>query len=116
MILYLKAATSVSDLVIDYIEAALKNGKTVSLTWDESCIDRTPKGFYARYKGVYFNEEYANGKLDELPGMKVTEIGLYSETENAGDIDILEMFFEDDDRELEIVPPIYSTERSDLSG
>ena len=116
MILYLKAATSVPDLVIDYIEAVLQNGKTVSLNWDESSIDRTSRGFYARYKGVYFNEEYANGKLDELLGMKVAEIGLFSEIENTGGIDILEMLFEDDDRELEIAPPIYSTERSDLSG
>ena len=116
MILYLKAATSVPDLVIDYIEVELQNKKTVSLNWDESCIDRTKSGFYAKYKGVYFNEEYANGKLSELEGMKVIEIGLYSETEGTGGITVLEMLFEDDGRELEIAPPIYSTEGCDFNG
>ena len=114
MILYLKAATSVPDLVIEYIEVALRNGKTVSLNWDESHIDRTKTGFYAKYKGVYFNEKYANGKLDELVGMKIVEVGLYSETEATGGITILEMLFEDDGQELEISPPIYSKERSGL--
>ena len=36
MRLYLTAKTAMKDLVIDYIEVNLKNGKTISLTWDES--------------------------------------------------------------------------------
>ena len=58
MILYLQATTNVQDLIIDYIEVKLKSGKTVSLNWDESGINRSETGFDARYKGVYFDEEY----------------------------------------------------------
>ena len=36
MRLYHTAKTAMKDLVIDYIEVNLKNGKTISLTWDES--------------------------------------------------------------------------------
>lgn len=71
MILYLQATTNVQDLVIDYIEVKLKSGKTASLNWDESGINRSETGFDARYKGVYFDEEYANGKISELDGMKI---------------------------------------------
>ena len=60
MILYLQATTNVQDLVIDYIEVKLKSGKTASLNWDESGINRSETGFDARYKGVYFDEEYTH--------------------------------------------------------
>ena len=65
MILYLDARTTVKDLMIDYIEVELANRETASLNWDESDIGRADDGFSARYKGVYFGEVYANGRLEQ---------------------------------------------------
>lgn len=98
MRLYLDAKTSVSDLTIDYIEVELSTGETVSLNWDESEIARENNEFSARYKGVYFDENYANGKLKELKGMRITTIGYYTEDISATPIDhltITAMEFED---------------------
>ena len=100
MILYLQATTNVQDLVIDYIEVKLKSGKTVSLNWDESGINRSETGFDAWYKGVYFNEEYANGRISELTGMKIDTVKLYSEQVKDPEITITQMSFEDGDARL----------------
>ena len=96
--LYLEAKTSIPDLFIDYIEVRLASGESASLNWDESEIYRNPDGFGAKYKGVYFGEEPANGRLDELRDMVITDIGLYSDT-------ISEMEFVDNGRSLEFAPP-----------
>ena len=79
MRLYLTAKTAMKDLVIDYIEVNLKNGKTISLTWDESEFGIEDGLFTARYKGVYFDEVYGNGLINELRDMQIAEIGVYSE-------------------------------------
>lgn len=105
VILYLEAQTSIPDLLIDYIEVRLISGESTSLSWDESEIYRNPDGFGARYKGVYFGEEPANGRLDELRDMVITEIGLYSDTILEDQITISEMEFVDNGRSLEFSPP-----------
>lgn len=74
--LYLEAKTSIPDLFIDYIEVRLTSGESASLNWDESEIYRNPDGFGAKYKGVYFGEEPANGRLDELRSMVITDQNL----------------------------------------
>lgn len=74
--LYLEAATTIPDLFIDYIEVRLTSGESASLNWDESEIYRNPDGFGARYKGVYFGEEPANGRLDELHDMVITDMSV----------------------------------------
>lgn len=76
MTLYLEAKTSIPDLFIDYIEVRLTSGESASLNWDESEIYRNPDGFGAKYKGVYFGEEPANGRLDELRSMVITDQNL----------------------------------------
>ena len=106
MILYLQATTNVQDLIIDYIEVKLKSGKTASLNWDESGINRSETGFDARYKGVYFDEEYANGKISELAGMKIDTVKLYSEQIKNPEITITQMLFEDGDERLDFGPGI----------
>lgn len=103
--LYLEAATPVPDLFIDYIEVRLTSGESASLNWDESEIYRNPDGFGARYKGVYFGEEPANGRLDELHDMVITDIGLYSDTVPETQITVSEMEFVDNGRSLEFSPP-----------
>lgn len=103
MNLYVAALTNVPDLVIDYIEVELKSGETVSLNWDESYIDHDVGWFRARYKGVYLGEEYANGRLADLCGLKITDIGFYSESDIGIDdmkFTMLEMDFDEDGSKL----------------
>lgn len=49
MTLLLIAAIEVSDLVIDFIEARLPTGKTISLNWDRSWTERSKGHFVALY-------------------------------------------------------------------
>lgn len=85
MELFLKAKTDIEDLVIDYIKVQLKTGKTVSLNWDGSSVERSSSGgIKAHYFGVCFDEKSADGKLDMLAGMKVVSVGTYSE-EHGGE-------------------------------
>ncbi len=79
MDLYLKAETEIDDLVIDYIEVELGSGKTVSLNWEESFVERVGKDLYAHYCGICFDEVDADGRLEELKGMKIIDVGTYSE-------------------------------------
>lgn len=100
MTLYLEAKTSIPDLFIDYIEVRLTSGESASLNWDESEIYRNPDGFGAKCKGVYFGEEPANGRLDELCDMVITDIGLYS------DKDFLPQFEENSEKILNLMKMI----------
>lgn len=118
MILYLSASTDLKDLVIDYIEIQLVTGETVSLNWDESDIERLDNGFHARYKGVYFDEEYANGRLSSLCEMQIDKIGIYAEAGSYSDIVITEMIFEDvgEQYDLEhLLPYVTSMKECDLT-
>ena len=109
MLLTVKADTSVKDLVIDYIEVICESGRSISLNWEQSNVRKTETGFYADYLGVCFNDKLANGKLHELYGMQVDVIGLYSEQKGKLDIDVKEMYFYEDDKELTFDNP-YQTE------
>ena len=105
MTLFLQAKTTAADLMVDYIEICLTVGTTVSLNWDESYIDRDETGFSATYKGVYFDEENAGGRIDELQGMRIVDVGLYSETQVPAKIFITEMEFVDDDKRIRFINP-----------
>lgn len=118
MILYLSASTDLVDLVIDYIEVKLATGETVSLNWDESDIERLDTGFNARYKGVYFDEEYANAKLDSLRKMQIDKIGIYAESGSYSDIVITEMIFEDAGEQYDLehlLPYVTSMKECEMS-
>lgn len=95
MILYLTARTTLPDLTIDFIEVRLVTGEIVSLTWDQSDYGQDDGIFTARYKGVYFDEDHANGKIKELQGMEIAQIGIYTEIEDAdkAEIEIIAMEF-----------------------
>lgn len=54
MFLIIKAITNVPDLVIDFVEVRLQSGKTVSLNWDRSNIDRCDEKFVGEYEDVCF--------------------------------------------------------------
>lgn len=109
MILEVKAKTKVADLTIDFIQVITRLGKSISIDWDTSFVTRTGDMFEARYVGVYFNEEYANGKLEDLENMTVDVVEVYSEEDSAMDIEIVEMIFYDEGRELTF-KDVYKTE------
>ena len=74
----IKGSASVSDLVIDYIEAELKSGQTVSLNWDYSNVDRNDNQFEARYSGIYFGEKSADDRIDDMEDLIINTVGMYS--------------------------------------
>ena len=55
---------------------------------------------------VYKRQVYANGRLEQLQDMKITDIGLYSESCDPLNICITSMEFEDDGRLLKLEAPI----------
>ena len=112
MVLYLRAESNIPDLMIDFIEVKLKSGQIISLTWDESEFDSEDGQFEARYKGVYFDDEYGNGRLSELKGMKVQHIELYSECEDTSSFKLQELSFYDGEESLVFSYPECQTERS----
>ena len=112
MVLYLKAESDIPDLMIDFIEVKLKSGQIISLTWDESEFDRKDGYLDARYKGVYFDDEYGNGRLPELKGMEVQHIELFSECEDASSFKLRELSFHDGEESLAFTYPECQTERS----
>lgn len=119
MDLFLKATTNVPDLIIDFIEVELKSGKTVSLNWDRSNTTQfesdNSSGIDADYFGLYFGEENAEGRLNELEEMRVTKVGLYSETYPVADITILEMTFTEGEATLTF-ENVYSAEGVSCNG
>lgn len=75
MILYVDAKYPKGEIAIDFIKAQLRSGKIVTMTWDESAHSFKDSSVSSRLKGVYFDEEYANGREKDLIGMKVLEAG-----------------------------------------
>lgn len=116
MRLYLTAKTSIPDLYIDYIEVRLASGQVVSLNWDESDIARVPSGFSARYKGVCFGEEHANGKLEQLQDMEIVDIGVYYESNHEPDINVEIMEFVEDGKSIVFSPPKHIKEGCVIVG
>ena len=111
MILCVRARTDIPDLIIDFIEVKIRSGKTVSLTWDESDAGVEGGILDGRYKGVYLDEEYANGRLEELYGMQVEYVELYSESGLSGTFSIISMLFEDGNSWMPLSAPLYRAER-----
>lgn len=114
LILYVKATTNIPDLVIDFIEVKLSSGKEVSLNWDCSGYSLDGTDYEGRYKGVYFDEEYANGRLDELIDLEITDVGIYSESNSdAEELCISELLFDDNGKELSIKGNLWSIEKNE---
>lgn len=116
MILILKAITKTPDLIINFIEVELQSGKTISLNWNESSVERIKDGFIAWYEGVCFDEDHADGKLDDLQNMQIVDIGLYSESKAISDITIEEMLFEECEKSMCFTAPLFTAEAWDSNG
>ena len=106
MILYLTAKTSAKDILLDSIELRTKDNETLFLEWDESDITRTDTGFDARYKGVYFNDEYANGLGEKLRDAVISDItwDIPDEKESESEPVIICMEFDDSGHIYQIDP------------
>lgn len=108
MILYVDAKYSKQKIAIDFIKARLKNGKTVTLTWDEGIHHYGDKGFVSsRLKGVYFDDEYANGREQELIGMEIAEAGFDIMDDEGGTV-----YFPQDDNISLIEISVYTQEKT----
>ena len=115
MNIFLIGKSDAEDLVIDFIEMELKTGKTVSLDWDFSRIERKHGGqFEATYEGLNIGGKSACG-LSLLKGATVTAVGLYSESSGRADLDILEMSVRERDRTLTFYST-YSVRGADAHG
>ena len=110
MVLCVNAKTTIKDLVIEYIEVVLQNGRFVNLNWDYSEIERTPDGFVAFYRGVCFGEEHARDCLPVLEGLSVACVGLYSEEPGPWDICLESLDFDDGGKMLVIEEVDYATD------
>jgi hypothetical protein len=117
MRLYLYATTNVPDLSIDFIEVRLKSGKTATLDWDESEMQREGSKFSAWYRGVCIDKESANGRLNDLEGMEIIYAELYSEVDKKPEIEIRHMDFDDEGQSLEFSSgTLYSSKEGDNYG
>ena len=115
MRLYLTAKTAMKDLVIDYIEVKLADGKTITLNWAESEFGIEDGVFTARYKGVSFNDDYGNGRYKELIGMQITEVGVYSDNDEPVTIAVTHLTVEDELERLVYVGLLYQEGDFDFS-
>lgn len=70
-------------IAIDFIEAR-RGEKLFVLDWDETELgfDTEPdesgyRTFSGRLKGIKFNEEYANDRIDEIRGAQLSDVQFY---------------------------------------
>ena len=75
MKLYLVAKTSIKDLVIDFIEIINEKGKTLTLNWSKSSVERRKDGFEAYYENVVSGEDEIFC-MDDLSEMRVVYVEL----------------------------------------
>lgn len=104
MIAYVKAITKSADACIDAIVLRKSNGDETILTWDESMVSRTDYGFEARYKGVYFDEVYANGKPEEVENATLSDVICYTDSlEDDSEVRIFSLEIIDESSVLQIM-------------
>ena len=101
MFLTVYACASEYKTVIEFIEIRLKDGRVLTLNWDES-----ENGEYDRYyKGIHFAETDEKPTIEILKGLKVTNVGLYSEHGEKIFITIDRMDFFDESGSISFVCP-----------
>lgn len=92
MILYIEALTDNKDAVIDSLDVFMDRTWR-NINWDETDIYRTQTGMVQRCKGVLFDEEYANGKINSLYSMR--RIDAIVDSEDESPVIITSLLFED---------------------
>lgn len=86
----------------DYIEVTTQKGDVLNINWDESSWAVEQDFLHFRCKGVYFNEEYANGKGELLVGSKVTGMQLFLNGNEELGVQKFHLIFDDNHREYQI--------------
>lgn len=91
-------------VTVDFLEFGYFGyGTTIfTLDWDESQYE--PGDIYG--KGVKINEEYANGRINELMGLELTALQVY-DLESGQEMDWIEVesiSYFDDDKTYEVMP------------
>ena len=86
----------------DYIEVTTREGSTLTIDWDESSWAVEQDFLHVRCKGVYFNEEYANGKGELLAGGKVTGMQLFLNGNEELGVQNFHLIFDDNHQEYQI--------------
>lgn len=88
-------------VTVDFLEFGY--GTTIfTVDWDESQYE--PGDIYG--KGVQINEEYANGRINELMGLELTALQVY-DLESGQEMDWIEVesiSYFDDDKTYEVMP------------
>mgnify|MGYP001154334715 FL=1 len=91
-------------VTVDFLEFGYFGSDDTILTvdWDESQYE--PGDIYG--KGVQINEEYANGRINELIGLELTALQVYDlESEQEMDwIEVESISFFDDGKTYEVMP------------
>lgn len=118
MQLSISVQTDKPDLFIDYIQATLKTGEEIALTWDKSYIERTENGFLAQYVAVqYFDEEtdeciYLHS--DDIAGITIEDFGTYTDMRGPTYFKVDEMVFDEEGMEYILDPSLYLKGNHDL--
>lgn len=74
MDLYAEIGTNNKTLYMDSLTIIPETGEPIRITWDEADHDRKNDTLYVCCHGVYFNNEYANGRIHEMENVKTKEI------------------------------------------
>lgn len=91
--------------MIDYFELTTPDGEVLDIIWDEAEYARDNGILQVAAKGIYFNEEYANGFGGILSGARITEVRWDSESSEIPEIQSL--IFNDNGNEypIDVTPP-----------
>ncbi len=100
MRLSMKMKTNAEDLTIEFLELQLKSGDIVTIDYDSSEYYTKDRYRMSMHKGVCMDEEYLNGRLNELEGIRVTDVGLYSEKYSSIEFELVELTFDDEGKTL----------------
>lgn len=116
MNLYVSAKSQVPDLVIEYFEIILANGRCVNIQWAESSVKREKDDYTICFKRLQFDNGNYNVTIADLSEFDVAQIGLYSDTHSGKlGIKIEEMEFAEESEKIVKSDP-YRTEDYDAEN
>lgn len=116
MNLYVSAKSQIPDLVIEYFEIILTNGRCVNVQWAESSVKREKDDYTICFKRLQFDNGNYNVTIADLNEFAIAQIGLYSDTESGKlEINIEEMEFAEEGEKIVKADP-YQTEDYDAEN
>lgn len=117
MNLNLTVQTNVKDVVIDYIQVKLLDGKEIDLDWDFSYMDSDENANYYTLVGLNANGESIRN-ISLFEGAEILDMALYSEQHDFSDCDFVVkyMHFHDGKKELTLAFPYSFHGKNDYKG